>query len=135
MNNKNDNDNCGENVFFSLDEDKDNDDTNISNNDYLNLLDDFENQSNGLTYEEIIESMSIEYKLKYNVRELLLICDYYGIGKELKSNKFCKEIIIIHLVDFENIQLNNEIVTKRRELWRYINILKNDKFMKKYVIW
>lgn len=133
MDNKNDN--CGENVFFSLDEDKDNDDTYINDNDFLNLLDDFENQTNGLTHEEIIESMTIEYKIKYNVKELLLICDYYGIGKELKINKCCKEIIIMHLVDFENILSNNEIVTKRRELWRYINILKNDKFMKKYVIW
>ena len=125
--------NSGENVFFSLDDSEI--DTNNDNNDYLNLLDDFENQTNGLTDEEIIESMTIEYKLKYNVKELLLICDYYGIGKELKVNKCCKEIIIIHLVDFENIPLNNEIVTKRRELWRYINTLKNDKFMKKYVIW
>jgi hypothetical protein len=131
-------DNCDENVFFSLDEDKDDESTDNndnSDNNFLNLLDDFDNQTNGLTHEEIIESMSIEYKLKYNVKELLLICDYYGIGKELKNNKCCKEIIIMHLVDFENILSNNEIVTKRRELWRYINILKNDKFMKKYVIW
>ena len=129
----NKNDNCGENVFFSLD-DLDID-TDIDNNDYLNLLDDFENQTNGLTHEEIIESMTIEYKLKYTVKELLLICDYYGIAKEIKVNKCCKEIIIIHLVDFENNALNSDIVTKRREMWRYINILKNDKFMKKYVIW
>ena len=129
----NKNDNCGENVFFSLD--VLDIDTDIDNNDYLNLLDDFENQTNGLTHEEIIESMTIEYKLKYTVKELLLICDYYGIAKELKVNKCCKEIIIIHLVDFENNALNSDIVTKRREMWRYINILKNDKFMKKYVIW
>ena len=129
----NKNDNCGENVFFSLDESEIN--TNTDSDDFLNLLDDFENQTSGLTHEEIIESMSIEYKLKYNVKELLLICDYYGIAKELKVNKYCKEIIILHLVDFENNLLNNDIVTKRHELWRYINILKNDKFMKKYVIW
>jgi len=128
------NENYEENVFFSLDE-SENGNTDANDNNYLNLLDDFETQTNGLTYEEIIESMTIEYKIKYNVKDLLLICDYYGIAKELKVNKCCKEIIILHLVDFENNKFNKDIVTKRREMWRYIHILKNDKFMKKYVIW
>lgn len=128
------NENYEENVFFSLDE-SENGNTDANDNNYLNLLDDFETQTNGLTHEEIIESMTIEYKIKYNVKDLLLICDYYGIAKELKVNKCCKEIIILHLVDFENNKLNKDIVTKRREMWRYIHILKNDKFMKKYVIW
>ena len=131
----NNNDNCEENVFFSLDDTEIDTNTDTDNNDYLNLLNDFENQTNGLTHEEIIQSMTIEYKLKYNVKDLLLICEYYGIAKEIKVNKYCKEIIIMLLVDFENNSLNSEIVTKRRELWRYINILKSDKFMKKYVIW
>ncbi len=131
----NNNDNCEENVFFSLDDTEIDTNTDTDNNDYLNLLNDFENQTNGLTHEEIIQSMTIEYKLKYNVKDLLLICEYYGIAKEIKVNKYCKEIIIMLLVDFENNPLNSEIVTKRRELWRYINILKSDKFMKKYVIW
>jgi hypothetical protein len=39
------------------------------------------------------------------------------------------------LVDFESNPLNNTIVLRRQEMWRYINILKNDKFMKKYVLW
>jgi hypothetical protein len=39
------------------------------------------------------------------------------------------------LADFESIPLNNTIVLRRQEMWRCINILKNDKFMKKYVLW
>ena len=119
----NNNDNCEENVFFSLDEtslDYNNEDT---------------NQINNLTSEEIIESLSIEYKINYNVKNLLLICEYYGIAKELKVQKFCKEMIIYFLVDFENDPLNNTIVLKRKKMWSYINMLKNDKFMKKYIIW
>ena len=56
-------------------------------------------------------------------------------GKELKIHKCCKDIIIQFLVDFESIPLNNTIVLRRQEMWRCINILKNDKFMKKYVLW
>ena len=131
----NNNDNCEENVFFSLDE------TNLDykneNNIINDLLHDFDytNQINNLTNEEIIESLSIEYKINYNVKDLLLICEYYGIAKELKVQKFCKEMIIYFLVDFENDPLNNTIVLQRKKMWHCMNMLKNDKFMKKYVIW
>lgn len=133
-NNDNHNDNCEENVFFSLDETS----LDSTNNDIINhLLDDFEykNQINDLTDKEIIELMSYEYKINYNVKDLLLICEYYGIAKELKIQKFCKEMIIYFLVDFENDPLNNTIVLKRKKMWSYMNMLKNDKFMKKYIIW
>ena len=130
----NNNDNCEENVFFSLDETS----LDYNNEDIINnLLDDFDytNQINNLTSEEIIESLSIEYKINYNVKNLLLICEYYGIAKELKVQKFCKEMIIYFLVDFENDPLNNTIVLQRKKMWHCMNMLKNDKFMKKYIIW
>ena len=121
----------GENVFFLLDEAEI--DVTTDNNDYLILLDDF--LPNSLTSDEISEIMCFEYKTNYNVKELLIICEYYGMSKELKMNKCNKDEIVFFLVDFENDQLNSNIVTKRRELWRCITMLKNDKFMKKYVLW
>ena len=125
--------NDNENVFFSLDESDQSDDS----NEIPNFLDDFNftNEVNDLNNEGIIEVMFVDYKLNYTVKELLLICEYYGISKELKINKCCKDIIIQFLVDFESIPLNNTIVLRRQEMWRCINILKNDKFMKKYVLW
>ena len=134
MNNDNDKNECKENVFFSLDDPC----IEFNNEDTINdLLNDFEykNQINDLTDKEIIESLSIEYKINYNVKDLLLICEYYGIAKELKVQKFCKEMIIYFLIDFENDPLNNTIVLKRKKMWSYMNMLKNDKFMKKYIIW
>jgi hypothetical protein len=120
-------DNFGENVFFSLDE---TDDINIENTDFdFTKIDDF------LSNEEITEIMGFEYKTNYNVKELLLICEYYGISKELKVNKCNKDEIIFHLVNFENNPLNNIVVLRRQEMWRCITMLKNDKFMKKYVLW
>jgi hypothetical protein len=122
--------NDNEHVFFLLDETE-------NSNEMSNFSDDFDftNEMNDLNNEGIIEVISLDYKLNYTVKELLLICEYYGIAKELKVHKCCKDIIIQFLVDFESITSNNTIVLRRQEMWRCINILKNDKFMKKYVLW
>jgi len=76
-----------------------------------------------------------EYNDNFTIKELFLICDYYNISKELKLLKCNKEKIIQSLVEFESCQSNNDIVLKRKQLWFYINELKNDKMMKKFVIW
>ena len=77
----------------------------------------------------------INYNENFTVKELLVICEYYGFLKEIKTNKCNKDQIIEILVNFENDPINNEIVFKRQNLWFYINELKNDKFMKKYILW
>ena len=69
------------------------------------------------------------------MKELLLICEYYNIAKEAKSKKYNKEELCNFLVEFELNPENNDIVLKRKNMWIYINELKNDKFMKKYVLW
>jgi hypothetical protein len=66
---------------------------------------------------------------------LLLICEFYGISKQFKNGKFKKEEIINFLVYFESDPINNDIVSKRQTMWFYITQLKNDKIMKKYVLW
>jgi hypothetical protein len=77
----------------------------------------------------------INYHENYTIKELLLICEYYGFAKELKTNKFNKEQIIDFLFTFETDNNNSDIVFKRQNMWFYINELKNDKFMKKFVLW
>jgi hypothetical protein len=118
------------NIFFSLDENvnhtKDDD-----NYDFAKMLDEFNNISN----EDFFEVMCFEYKLNYNVKELIVICEYYGISKELRANKCNKEEIIIILVNFENNPINQDIVLRRKSMWFYMSQLKNDKFMKKYILW
>ena len=46
-----------------------------------------------------------------------------------------KEQIIEYLVTFESDSANTDIVFRRQNMWFYINELKNDKFMKKFVLW
>ena len=77
----------------------------------------------------------INYHENFTVKELLLICDYYGFAKELKTNKCNKDQIIEILVSFESNLNNSDIVFKRQNMWFFINELKNDKFMKKYLLW
>ena len=75
--------------------------------------------------------MYCHYELNFNVKQLLTICEYYGLKQLKKANK----LTIIHsLVEFENNVENKEMVHKRKHLWFYIEELKKDKFMKKYIL-
>ena len=75
----------------------------------------------------------LNYNLNFNKQQLLQICDYYGIAKTMRQQKCNKDEIIMMLVDFEASEENCEIVTKRQLFWYYVNELKNDSFMKKYI--
>jgi len=83
----------------------------------------------------ILIAKSIDYDTNYNVKQLLTICDYYGLLKEVKINKFKKPELILFLLDFEENMENSLIVYKRKQLWYFMEELKNDKFMKKYILW
>ena len=71
----------------------------------------------------------------YTVKQLLRICDYYDIEKNVKMAKYKKQDIISSIVYFESLPENAEIVNKRHKLWSYITELVHDSKMKKYVIW
>ena len=123
------------NIHFFLD---DTIDTNYSENgtndfDINELLLQIEDQQ--LYNNEMALPQIINYNENFTVKELLVICEYYGFLKEIKTNKCNKGQIIEILVNFENDPINNDIVFKRQNLWFYINELKNDKFMKKYILW
>jgi hypothetical protein len=77
----------------------------------------------------------VDYQMNYTVKQLLTICEYYGIIKICKMNKCNKEELIHHLMVFENDLENREMVLQRKNLWFYLNELKNDKFAKKFVLW
>ena len=76
-----------------------------------------------------------DYEMNYTVKQLMLICEYYDILKDVRTNKLKKQDIIEQILLFEKNMENIEITMKRKELWYYINELKNDKMMKKFVIW
>jgi hypothetical protein len=94
----------------------------------------FESELENKHSQDEMMSKMVNYNLNYLAKDLLVICDYYGIGKNLKTAKANKEQIIEALVFFENSPENQEIVSKRNLLWFYMNELKNDRFMRKFIV-
>jgi len=130
-----------DNIIFSLDEvslDK-NDDSEFDMNELLqqfeNTADAADTDSDYVINTDLMIPYMMHYSDNFTIKELFLICDYYGISKELKANKCTKDLIVQFLVEFETNPDNNDIVFKRQNMWFYMNELKNDKFMKKYVLW
>ena len=127
-----------ENIFFLLDDD----DLNRSKDvDLSSIYRHLENTTfeNDLQKEEesdnIIYSKFLNYQLNFNIKQLMLICEYYGVAKDIKVNKCKKEEIISTIIYYENNPKNNDTVEKRKKLWFYMSELKNDKMMKKYILW
>jgi hypothetical protein len=129
-----------ENIHFFIEDyetediDKDKDKENKTHNLEL-YVDDF--TSNVENKNNVISQIEPYHFVNYGnntIKELLLICDYYGITKEFKLAKSTKTQIIHILTDFELLLSNRDIVFKRKNMWFYINELKNDKFMKKYIL-
>ncbi len=88
---------------------------------------DYEISSSNVKQEDI--------SLNTNIKDLLTICEYYGIAKEVRANKYNKMEIINILMVYERELSNYQSVATRKQLWYYMNELKRDKFMKKFVIW
>jgi hypothetical protein len=120
------------NITFSFDEEQ----IDIENEyNVADILEKMENVNLDLDFnsdDELKFPLMINYNENYTVKELLHICDYYGISKQCK--KCNKETIVEILVDFETEPTNEQIVFKRQNMWFYMNELKNDKFMRKYII-
>lgn len=123
-----------ENIYLDIDYDKDNNnyDKNLSY-EITEMLNELENKNTKNNHNHDIAKL-VDYTLNYKIKDLYLICDYYGILKEVKQNKFNKEQIINIIINFENDVNNSEIVYTRLNMWFYINELKNDKFMKKFIL-
>jgi hypothetical protein len=119
-----------ENISFFID-----DNIEQKNEDFIYDLNELLNTEYVFKNEDNLCTKLIHYDINYTVKQLLLICEYYGISKDLRISKCNKSDILNTLIIYENNIENLEIVNKRKNLWYYMSELKNDKFMKKYVLW
>jgi len=113
-------------------------DENVLNNIWIELEKSYleENKTKDKENINLQISNKVNYNINFTIKQLLIITDYYGLNKIVKSFKKCKKEDIIHLlVEFESLEENSLIVNKRKQLWYYMNELKTDNFMKKYVLW
>jgi hypothetical protein len=90
----------------------------VNNSDYIN---DF--------YSQILLEEQ-EYDENYTKKQLEMIADYYSISKRKKR----KHELIENIVEFENKIEHMEIVEKRKLLWFYIQEIKNDNYLNKFLI-
>ena len=77
-----------------------------------------------------ITALEIEYDTNYIKKELIKIAEYYEISIRKKN----KKDLISEIVIFETSGENIAIVERRKELWFYINEIREDKYLSKYLI-
>ena len=125
-----------ENISFLIDE-SDATESQMSESDVTECVENDKNDlENANIYNEFLETddMSpyiLNYQLNFTLRQLTQLCDYYNISKPKKCNK---DILIQMIINFEGDVANEDIVTKRKMMWFYMEELKNDKYMKKYIV-
>jgi hypothetical protein len=70
----------------------------------------------------------------YTIKNLLKICNYYGLDKSVKASKCKKQDIIDTVIYFESLPENAVIVHNRKTMWEYMSAIMNDPKMKQYVL-
>jgi len=81
--------------------------------------------------EEICSDIANILFEEYNVltnKELNHIIKYYNLKKQKN-----KQDTIWKIIDYETNMNNINITEKRRELWKYINEIKKDKYLSKFI--
>jgi 7,8-dihydro-6-hydroxymethylpterin-pyrophosphokinase len=134
-------DNLNNNISFFFDEKYDNNDNDEEikkmMEEFTILTDPDVEETDLFLYTNQLDYLNNEllYETEYTVKDLLKICNYYGIDKDVKISKCKKRDIIDTIVYFESSVENFDIVQKRIMMWKYINVLLNDPKMKKFIIW
>ena len=76
------------------------------------------------------DSSELDYRTNYIKKDLEHIVDYYGLSKRKKK----KDDLIEDIVLFEKNIVNTEKVYQRRKMWKYIEEIKKDKYLKQFLI-
>jgi len=120
--------------------------TETKNNISFLLQENSKNKDN-ITYEELIKevdlleitaaislddmiAMELDYQTNYTKKQLERICDYYAISKRKKR----KTQLVEEIVQFEKNANNLTVVYQRKKLWGYIEEIKSDKYLRKFLI-
>ena len=82
------------------------------------------------TNSDIYMATCLDYDNNFTKKELDKIAEYYGISKRKKR----KSELIEEIVLFEMTIDNEFIVNRRKLLWFYMDEIKNDEFLHKYII-
>ncbi len=75
------------------------------------------------------------YDQEYTVKELMKICQYYDISKNIKASKCKKQDIILTIIYFESLEENYDLVQQRNKMWSHMTDLMADPKMRCYLLW
>ena len=81
-------------------------------------------------YSEMFFLLEQEYNENYTKKEIELIAGYYEISKRKKK----KLDLIQEIIIFEQNDLNYDIVEKRKLHWFYLEQLREDPYLKQFII-
>ena len=81
-------------------------------------------------YSEMFFLLEQEYNENFTKKELELIAGYYEISKRKKR----KLDLIQEIIIFEQNNLNYDIVEKRKLHWFYLEQLREDPYLKQFII-
>ena len=140
------------NISFLLEEKDNNDNQNENENEndefdfsnFINEMDELTKDNNYNYNSELLYYVEKSvftnedetyYSEKYTIKDLMKICCYYGIDKNIKSSKCRKQDIIATIVFFEGQIENANIVYKRHNMWAYMTELIADPKMRAYLLW
>ncbi len=88
------------------------------------------NMFGGGLFQDDIYACELDYNENYTKKQLDRIADYYQIPKRKKKKAELVEEIVI----FENDLSNYEIAERRKLLWFYMEEIKNDNYLSKFLI-
>lgn len=101
-------------------------------NEIINLVNDKYKYCNKQT-DNILDNIMQEqiiYNENFLKKDLEMIASYYNISKRKKT----KGELIQDIVLFETDPTNFELTQKRKLMWFYLNELKTDRYLKKFII-
>ena len=108
---------------------------NMDSMDSMNNIDSMNNLTYFIQKELYCGNDDVYYNEEYKLKDLMKICEYYGIAKNIKASKCKKQDIISTIIYFENCLDNYDIVSKRHKMWAYMTELLEDPKMKRFLIW
>jgi len=74
-------------------------------------------------------AISFDYEMNYTMKQLKHIAGYYGLKCKTRKADMIQDIVL-----FETDDKNGDAVGRRKRLFHYMDTLKNDEYLKSFVI-
>ena len=74
-------------------------------------------------------AVSFDYEMNYTIKQLKHIAGYYGLKCKPRKGDLIQDIVV-----FGTDAANGDAVARRKRMFRYMEILKSDDYLKTYVI-